>query len=72
VRSAEKDFRGNIVPINDRNIPDSFLHFNIAQRAGIEDVAQGDVFLFDCSTDPRHPGKTKVTHLQRIARAVQP
>jgi cold shock CspA family protein len=53
VRYAVEDFNGRIVRINDRDLDDTFLHISQVQRAGIDDIAVGDILLFDVTIDSR-------------------
>jgi cold shock CspA family protein len=47
LRTAVRDYQGKLVMINDRSVPDTFVHVSEIQRCGIHDFAEGDAFTFD-------------------------
>jgi cold shock CspA family protein len=68
VRYAVEDFNGRIVRINDRDLDDTFLHISQVQRAGIDDIAVGDILLFDVTIDSRKM-KPQASNIERIGRS---
>jgi cold shock protein len=67
IRSAVEDFKGRIVRINDRKVGDIFVHISQIQRAGIDDISEGDILLFDVTTDQRTM-KPQASNVERIGR----
>jgi|SRR6516162_8556045 cold shock CspA family protein len=68
IRNSVEDFNGNFVKINDRNVADTFLHASQLQRAGIADIAVGDILRFDLTTCPRTL-KPRAGNVERIGHA---
>lgn len=63
---ALRAYDNSVVALNDRSIPDVFLHHSDAARSGIDSIAQGDVYEFDIGTD-RKTGRPKAQNLRRVA-----
>jgi cold shock CspA family protein len=63
---ATRAYDNSIVALNDRSIPDVFVHHSDAARCGIESLAQGDVYEFEIGAD-RKTGRPKAQSLRRVA-----
>jgi CspA family cold shock protein len=68
IRDGVKDFEGRIVKTNDRDLADTFVHVTQVQRAGIDDISEGDILLFDVMIDSRKK-KPQATNIERIERS---
>ena len=68
IRSAIEDFEGRIVRINNHHVVDTFLHVSQVERAGIKDIREGDILLFDVTTDPRTM-KPRASNIERVGHA---
>jgi cold shock CspA family protein len=68
IRHGVENYKGQIVRVNDREIADPFIHISQVQRAGIDDISEGDILLFDVTTDQRTM-KPQASNIQRIGRS---